>query len=204
MFKRKDWVFLRKGQGIEGEASSTSSSGEDSDSVSDLISVSTGCDSGQEEKEAVTERRVVDSPSTDLTAVEGNALANQIDEWCSAARSGDTIKGRALTCMICAGKKLLLNSSMFSQHITSGKHRGSVSFKQNNIDNEDLTKMFCFADDCKRDANEDIETHTERLERVKSFALADTEHPVRRERDRRKRKTRPGKRQRQEMKIQLI
>jgi len=194
MFKRKDWVFLRKGQGVGGEASSSSSS-EEADSG--LTSESTE-DSSQEEVEP--EQCEAETPSTDSIADEENTLANQIDEWCRAARSGETVKGKALTCTICAGKKLLLNSSMFTQHTTSGKHKSNVSLTQN-LDNGDWTEMFCFADDCTLDAHEDVETHAERLQRVKSLSFKDADQLTTGGQNKRKRKTRPGKRQRQEMKV---
>lgn len=59
MFKRKDWVLLRRGQGVEGDANSTSSSSDqsqESDAVSsssESLDVSTGSSEREEEGQHV-------------------------------------------------------------------------------------------------------------------------------------------------------
>ena len=205
MFKRKDWVFLRKGQG--GEASSSS---EDSEDLSSSLT------SESEEEASTEEEETTDQTSSqediqvhlsdeDLSAEENLAtLEGQIEEWCNSREKGNTVKGRALTCMICTGKKLLLNSDMFLKHVSSSKHKtNAASSKHSNKD--ELAKLFCFADQSDtQKPQQDVETHAERLERVKNASLEKRSiiSSTPRDEKQKKRKTRPGKRQRQQIKAQ--
>ena len=206
MFKRKDWVFLRKGQG--GEASSSS---EDSEDLSSSLT------SESEEGASTEEEETTDQTSSqediqvhlsdeDLSAEENLAtLEDQIEEWCNSREKGNTVKGRALTCMICTGKKLLLNSDMFLKHVASSKHKKNAASSKL-LDKDELAKLFCFADQSDTEKpQQDVETHAERLERVKNASLEKRSiiSSTPRDEKKKKRKTRPGKRQRQQIKAQI-
>lgn len=205
MLKRKDWVFLRKGQG--GEASSSS---EDSEDLSSSLT------SESEEGASIEEEETTDQTSSqediqvhlsdeDLSAEENLAtLEDQIEEWCNSRENGNTVKGRALTCMICTGKKLLLNSDMFLKHVSSSKHKTNAASSKHSKKDE-LAKLFCFADQSDtQKPQQDVETHAERLERVKNASLEKRSiiSSTPRDEKQKKRKTRPGKRQRQQIKAQ--
>lgn len=208
MFKRKDWVFLRKGQG--GEASSSSEDSEDSEDLSSSLT------SDREEGVSTEEEETTDQTSSqediqvplsdeDLAAEEKLAtLEDQIEEWCNSREKGNTIKGRALTCMICTGKKLLLNSDMFLKHVVSTKHKANAASLKHS-DRDEVAKIFCFADQSDtQKPQQDVETHAERLERIKNASLEKRSiiSSTSRDGNKKKRKTRPGKRQRRQIKAQ--
>lgn len=204
MFKRKDWVFLQKGQGASGEADSSSSSSSDEKPESESPTESSA-ESSELEQEVSNDvshdsegASSQDIGSADL--VDDNGLASQIDMWYHAKEENKTIKGRALACKICNTKKLLLNSSMFLDHITSGKHRTRVATLEN-AESIDMAECFVFADNYNI-KDEEVETHTERLERIQNMLLKEEASNERKSRNKgkKRRKTRPGKRQREKIK----
>lgn len=207
MFKRKDWVFLRRGQGAGGDASSSSSeSGSGGISEEDELSSSSTSKSPEESmndmEDILNDISTSDDvqPSISPSDEQGdNSLADQVAKWCEAIETGQVIKGRPLRCKICTGKKLLLNSNMYSQHISSGKHRENMAL--HNFDQGDCSTYFSFAEECHV-VREDVETHAERLVRIQNIPIVkhaggSTKHS---DGNKKRRKARPGKRQRQQTK----
>lgn len=83
MFKRKDWVLLRRGQGVEGDANSTSSSSDQSQesddvsSSSESLDVSTGSSEREEEGQAA---RLEHSMLGSLSGEESDSLDSDGDD----------------------------------------------------------------------------------------------------------------------------
>eukprot|EP00889_Picochlorum_renovo_P002609 jgi/Picre1/29639/NNA_005022.t1 len=215
MFKRKDWVLLRRGQGVEGDANSTSSSSDqsqESDAVSsssESLDVSTGSSEREEEGHHVRLERSsrlgsLSGEESDSLDSDGADVRAQVREWYEAGMAHRMVRGKALRCMMCTGKRrLLLNSTALLQHIHSKVHQKRCGVE--GIDDvENHVECFVFADTSSKliEAEDEVETHGERLQRIQS--LVDTmEKRKGGEKPRgKKRKSRPGKRQRMQKKGQ--
>ena len=90
-------------------------------------------------------------------------------EWKRAGKS-DKKRGRAITCLLCGGKLLILNSMAFHQHVDGKSHRK----KLDDDTEKDANNLFMFADVFRQftteESSEDEETHQERLMRIRQQA----------------------------------
>ena len=147
-------------------------------------------------------------------------------KWYSSGLEKKKIDGRAITCVLCGGKKLILNSIMLCEHLQSKSHRKKLKHagheSSETVENgdelyEDLAKLLCFSDTFTRfmkasNEAENLETHGERLERIQTASkveskeskqIANEQENARKKSGKRNkgmRKKRPGKRQRLAMK----
>jgi hypothetical protein len=148
-------------------------------------------------------------------------------KWYSSGLEKKKIDGRAITCVLCGGKKLILNSIMLYEHLQSKSHRKKLKHaghdSSDTVENgdklyEDLAKLLCFSDTFSRFMKasheaENLETHGERLERIQTASKVEgkkeSKQNINEQENARKksgkrnkgtRKKRPGKRQRLAMK----
>jgi hypothetical protein len=214
MFKRKDWIHTKKGRGQLEETSSSSddeslqedlevsSSEDDETSEEDLDEGLNDSELSHEDIESGESAQALVLDGEDDTHLDSEEAEHnrQSKEWYEAGKTGVLLRGRPLTCVPCARtkKNLLLNSVMLFQHIESAVHKRALS-------NGSLMEEFRFADDFNsRGVDYNAETHSERLQRVK-IELAGTVDKSKKpggklRMNQKKRKTRPGKRQRAELK----
>jgi len=115
----------------------------------------------------------------------------------------------------------MLNSVMLCEHLQSKSHRNKLKHVENGGDShEDLARFLCFSDTFTRfikasNEAENLETHGERLERIKTSSKAEgkkqnlgneeDQEPSRKKSGKKSkgtRKKRPGKRQRLAMKLE--
>ena len=210
MYKRKDWVFLRRGQGASGDTSSSSGSSEESRPESDDSgSDSEEIESSMEDSEVLSEEEedgsISELEEEDVSAQEEEpgeveeGLQEQLELWYDSGSKGKVKKGKALMCTICKGKRLLLNSVMLYQHVESKIHKKMLSSCE--FSGKDLVEYISYAKAGDEKALEtDVETHAERLERIKTLA---DKPQTKGSKNSKKRKPRPGKRQRQSLKQQI-
>jgi hypothetical protein len=211
MYKRKDWVFLRRGQGASGDNSSSSSESseesrpESDDSASDSEEIESSMEDSEELSDEEEDGSILELAEEDFSAEEeepGNmeeGLQEQLELWYDSGSKGKVEKGQALMCTICKGKRLLLNSVVLYQHVESKIHKKMLSSSE--FSGEELIKYISYAK--TRDENAifetDAETHAERLERIKTLA---DKPQTKGSKTVKKRKPRPGKRQRESLKKQ--
>lgn len=168
---------------------------------------SDGLDSGEEEEEAL--------------------LIEQIEKWYNDGLEKKKIGGRAITCVLCGGKKLILNSIMLCEHLQSKSHKRKLKHAGHDSNDtgengedlyEDLAKLLCFSDTFTQfmkatNEAENLETHRERMERIQTASKAegknesienDQETCSKKygKKSKGMRKKRPGKRQRLAMKLE--
>lgn len=115
------------------------------------------------------------------------------------------VRGKALRCMVCTGKRrLLLNSAALLQHIYSKVHQKRCGVVEGINDVEGHVECFVFADKNSQndEAEDEIETHGERLQRIQSLVNTVDKRKGGEKQRGKKRKSRPGKRQRMQKKGQ--
>ena len=145
-----------------------------------------------------------DASHMDGGQADEDLLLKQICDW--TTNDGQTLVGRPLTCLVCGGKKLLLNNTMLQQHLQSKIHKK----KSNGVEEttENLCQIFVFSEmfsKFMKDSGEEMETHQERLERMKCVMDQKEQEYEKRSGKTSKRKQnykkRPGKRQREAMRL---
>jgi len=135
----------------------------------------------------------------------GNMWECVCREWYEAGKAHRVVRGKALRCMVCPGKrKLLLNSVALRQHIESKVHQKRCGVVEGIKDVERHVECFVSADQSSKDevAEDEIETHGERLQRIQSLVSTIDTKKGDKESSGKKRKPRPGKRQRMQKKGQ--
>lgn len=210
MLKRRDWKLLHR---HDQEGSIDSSSSDDDDDNKAQASSNGGQPSDSDDDGQANPMQVPSSDSSasashsdDEPASTPNNAAAIAARWLQPGNAeADT--GYALRCRVCPGKVLLSAASLRS-HAASAKHIKNLK----HVLGQDDTDAAAF---CLSDAEEDCETHEERLLRIAALAAKiercskegvsaklqqKTPAALRRERRERKKiekKGRPGKRQRQ-------
>lgn len=227
MLKRRDWKLLHR-HDQEGSASSSSS-----DEESEQISSSSNDDGGQPsiDDHAPNPMQMPSSDDEDggdawssdtASSLAPNDAVAIAARWLQPHNDDEKDSGYALRCRVCPGK-VLLSAASLRIHAASKKHiKGLARLLGGEVpDNDWEARASAF---CISDAEEECETHEERLQRVAALAARVkggdavatktseekqtlSASALRRERRKKKqarqasKRVRPGKRQRQAARV---